>query len=150
MTVDATRPLRGATPARVLLVDDDEVDIESTRRALEVSGYPLRLDVVKSGEDALAYLRQEGKFEGRPTPDLVLLDVKMPGISGIDTFRAIKRDPRTGWIPIVMITASTHDEDMLRGYTEQAHGYLIKPIDIDILKSIVKGLGIPDPSCDPH
>lgn len=134
MTVDATRP------RRVLLVNDDELDIGMLRKAMDGASYIIRPEVVTSGEEALAYLLQQGRFHNRTSPDVVLLDIRMPGISGIETFRAMKGDERIARVPVVMLVGSSHDEDMVRAFTEGAQGYLIKPVSPVALDAILQGL----------
>jgi CheY-like chemotaxis protein len=132
--------LGAARPARVLLVDDDIRDIELTTTSLAAARLAVQLEILNSGEEALAYLRGEGRFTNALRPDLVLLDVKMPGISGIETLHEIKNDPRLRQLPVVMLTSSTIDEDILRSYTEQAHAYMTKPIDADSFKLALQRL----------
>ncbi len=128
----------GARAARVLLVDDDDVDSDLTRATLESARIAVAMHRVDSGEQALAYLNEEG--DGAAAPDLVLLDVKMPGMNGIETLHAIKSDLRLKHIPVIMLSSSTHDEDILRSYAEQAYAYLTKPIHVDSFRAIVRRL----------
>lgn len=132
MTVDAARP------ARVLLVDDDKTDVELTRATLAAARLAVQFHIVGSGEEALTYLRREGKHAQAPVPDLVMLDIKMPGISGIETLRLVKEDPRFDRLPVIMLTSSSHDEEILRGYTGQAYAFMTKPIDVDSFRGILR------------
>ncbi len=129
-----------ARPARVLLVDDNDTDVERTRAALAYAKLAVDLEAVSSGEEALAFLRREGRYTHAFTPDLVLLDVQMPGISGIETLRLIKSDPALKAIPVIMLTSSCRDEDVLRSYTEHANAYVTKPIDMESFRSVVQRL----------
>src|SRR5438128_2628201 len=122
MIVDSARP------ARVLLVDDSATDVELTCASLAAARLAVQVEVVDSGEQALAYLKREGRFAAAPIPDMVLLDVKMTGIDGIETLRLIKSDPALRPIPVIMLTSSVHDEDILRSYSQQAHAYMTKPL----------------------
>lgn len=134
MTLARTRP------ARILLVDDNGADVALARAALKSSKLIVELETVASGEEALAFLRREGRYAGAFAPDLVLLDVKMPGISGIETLHAIKSDPQLKCTPVIMLTSSTQDEDVLRSYTEHANAYIPKPIDMDSFRAVVQRL----------
>ncbi len=127
-------------PARILLVDDNATDVALTRAALRSAKLAVELHCVSSGEEALQFLRREGRHAAAPAPDLVLLDVRMPGISGIETLQIIKADPRLRALPVVMLTSSTLDEDVLRSYTEHANAYMTKPIDIDSFRTVVQRL----------
>ena len=133
-------PTPEARPARILLVDDNATDVALTRAALRAAKLAVELHSVSSGEAALAFLRREGDFAAAPAPDLVLLDVRMPGISVIETLRVIKSDPTLQHLPVVMLTSSTLDEDVLRSYTEHASAYMTKPIDIDSFRAVVQRL----------
>lgn len=124
-----------AQPARVLLVDDDEIDARLTRATLEAARIALELKEVGSGESALNHLR-----DNPHSTDLILLDVRMPGMNGIETLQAIKGDPRLAHIPVVMLSSSTSDEDILRSYAEQAQAYMTKPIQVDAFRAIVRRL----------
>lgn len=129
-----------ARPARILLVDDNGADVALAHAALRSSKLVVELETVSSGEEALAFLRRQGRHAHAFVPDLVLLDVKMPGISGIETLQAIKSDRRLRRTPVIMLTSSTQDEDVLRSYTEHANAYIPKPIDMESFRSVVQRL----------
>jgi two-component system response regulator len=136
--------LDAARTARVLLVDDEETDVKLTVATLEAARIAVDLHTESSGERALEVLRDlrlftDGSGRGR-LPDLILLDVKMPGMNGLETLQAIKSDARLQHIPVVMLSSSTHDEDILRSYAEQAHAYLTKPIQVESFRAVMRRL----------
>jgi CheY-like chemotaxis protein len=115
----------------VLLVEDDEGDVLMTREAFEF--YKLRnpLHVVSDGEQALQFLRRTGPFAGAPRPGMVLLDVNLPRLSGLEVLAELKQDPDLMLIPVVMLTTSQADEDILRSYKLHANAYVSKPVDFE-------------------
>jgi CheY-like chemotaxis protein len=117
-------------PINVLLVEDDEGDVVLTREAFE-EYLQNRLDVVGDGAQAMAYLRREGPYTEAPTPDLVLLDLNLPGRDGRDVLAEIKSDQQLSHIPVVVLTTSAADEDVLRSYQAHANAYVTKPVDLD-------------------
>jgi CheY-like chemotaxis protein len=117
-------------PAEVLLVDDDEEDALLTRRALERSKLTLRLTWVDDGEKALAHLRREPGYADVVRPDLVLLDLNMPKMSGYSVLEQIRADPLLSRIPVVILTTSRAEEDVIRGYDLRANAYVIKPVGL--------------------
>ena len=123
---------RGPQPRaiRVLLVEDDEGDVVLTREAF---GEYLnnKLDVVHDGNQALAYLRGEGTYQDTPKPDLVLLDLNLPGRDGREVLSEIKSDPALAHVPVVVLTTSAAEEDVLRSYQLHANAFVTKPVDLD-------------------
>lgn len=132
--------LQGARPVHILLVEDSDADVALTRAALSAAKVLVSLDVVMTGEAALKYLRRAAPYEASARPDLVLLDIKLPGISGIETLRALKSDVSTRNIPVVMLTSSTQDEDILRSYDAHANAYIAKPVDMEAFRTVVQRL----------
>jgi CheY-like chemotaxis protein len=118
-------------PVSVLLVEDDEGDAFMTREAFEF--YELRnsLHVVTDGEQALQFVRQTGPFADAPRPGLILLDVNLPRLSGLEVLAELKRDPELAVIPVVMLTTSRAEEDILRSYELHANAYVSKPVDFE-------------------
>ncbi|SPD76304.1 Response regulator rcp1 [uncultured Desulfobacterium sp.] len=118
-------------PSHILLVEDEEAHAELTKRAVRKSGNANRLDVVTSGEDALDYVFNRGAYADRsqyPMPGLILLDIKLPGIDGIEVLKAIKEDQNLRKIPVIMLTSSERDADVISSYKNYANSYLTKPV----------------------
>jgi CheY-like chemotaxis protein len=115
----------------VLLVEDDEGDVLMTREAFEF--YKLRnpLHVVSDGVQALEFLRRTGPFADAPRPGMILLDVNLPRLSGLEVLAELKQDPDLMLIPVVMLTTSQADEDILRSYKLHANAYVSKPVDFE-------------------
>lgn len=132
--------LQSARPVHILLVEDSDADVVLTRAALSAAKVLVSLDVVMTGEAALKYLRRSAPYESAVRPDLVLLDIKLPGISGIETLRSLKSDEHTRNIPVVMLTSSTQDEDILRSYDAHANAYIAKPVDMEAFRTVVQRL----------
>jgi len=121
----------------ILLVEDNEDDVIITRRAIEKGGIRNRLYVVPDGEEALNFLRKEGKYKDVPRPGLVLLDLKMPKIDGFEVLKQVKNDNDLKFIPIVVLTSSGRDEDVRRAYTLGCNSYLVKPEKFEKLTETV-------------
>jgi CheY-like chemotaxis protein len=118
-------------PVDVLLVEDDEGDALMTREAFEFYRIRNTLHVVTDGEQALDFVRRQGRFAGAPRPGLILLDVNLPRVSGLEVLAELKQDPELRVIPIVMLTTSQAEEDILRSYKLHANAYVSKPVDFE-------------------
>jgi len=114
----------------VLLVEDDPGDVLMTREAFE-EYLNNRLDVVSDGSEALSYLRREGEFADAPRPDLILLDLNLPRRDGREVLAEVKADVNLRTIPVIVLTTSQADEDVLRSYQLHANAYVTKPVDFD-------------------
>jgi CheY-like chemotaxis protein len=114
----------------VLLVEDDPGDVLMTREAFE-DFLNNRLDVVNDGAAAISFLRKEAPYEDAPTPDLILLDLNLPRRDGREVLAEIKADPNLRHIPVVVLTTSAADEDILRSYQLHANAYVTKPVDFE-------------------
>ncbi|MDQ3815719.1 MAG: response regulator [Armatimonadota bacterium] len=117
----------------VLLVEDNEDHIFLASRALHNSGLPLNLYVVRDGEEALEFIYQTGAHREAPRPDLILLDIKLPGRDGFEVLQELKTNESFKAIPIVMLTSSGADTDVSRAYVLGANSYITKPVDISEL-----------------
>jgi CheY-like chemotaxis protein len=115
----------------VLLVEDDDGDALMTREAFDYYKIRNKLHVVTDGEQALQFLRRSGPFTDVPRPGLVLLDVNLPRRSGLEVLAEIKQDPDLLVIPVVMLTTSRAEEDVLRSYALHANAYISKPVDFE-------------------
>jgi CheY-like chemotaxis protein len=114
----------------VLLVEDDPGDVLMTREAFEEYLHN-RLDVVSDGSEALAYLRREGEYADAPRPDLILLDLNLPRRDGREVLAEVKADVNLRTIPVIVLTTSQADEDVLKSYQLHANAYVTKPVDFD-------------------
>ena len=134
--------MKAAALINILLVDDSEDDIEFTLKALEMTKLANNVEVVHNGIEALAYLRKEGKYASQPTPSLVLLDLNMPMKDGREVLKEVKADPAMHKIPIVILTTSQAEEDIVRSYDLHANCYISKPVDLDGLIRVVQAIDI--------
>ncbi|HEV7470633.1 MAG: response regulator receiver protein [Pseudonocardia sp.] len=114
----------------VLLVEDDPGDVLMTREAFEEYLHN-RLDVVTDGSEALAYLRNEGQYADAPRPDLILLDLNLPRRDGREVLAEVKGDPSLQHIPVIVLTTSQAEEDVLKSYQLHANAYVTKPVDFE-------------------
>jgi CheY-like chemotaxis protein len=130
----------GERQIEVLLVEDDPGDVMMTREAFQDYKLHNELHVVSDGAEAMAFLRQEGEYAGRPRPDLVLLDLNLPRMDGRQVLEAIKSDPELASIPVVVLTTSENEDDVLRSYSLHANAYVTKPVDfarfIEVIRQI--------------
>jgi CheY-like chemotaxis protein len=129
----------------ILLVEDNESDEALTLRALKKANILNQVVVVHDGAEAIDYLHAKGKFTGRDvtdTPQVVLLDLNLPKVGGHDVLRAIRADARTKLIPVVVLTSSKQDKDLIEGYTVGANSYVVKPVDFLQFSGAVVQLGL--------
>jgi CheY-like chemotaxis protein len=122
----------------VLLVEDDPGDVLMTREAFEQHKVRNTLHVVSDGVEALSFLRQEGEYADVPRPDLVLLDLNLPRKDGREVLAEIKADPQLRRTPVVVLTTSEAEEDVLRSYDLHANAYVAKPVDFDRFIDVVQ------------
>jgi CheY-like chemotaxis protein len=126
------------TPIEVLLVEDDPGDVLMTQEAFQEHKVRNRLTVVSDGAEALSYLRREGPYADAVRPDLILLDLNLPRRDGREVLAEIKKDDDLGRIPVVVLTTSAADEDILRSYQLHANAYVTKPVDFERFISVVR------------
>jgi len=128
------------TPVEILLVEDNPGDIRLIEEAFKDVRLCNRLKVVQDGAAALAYLRREGPYADAARPDLILLDLNLPKKSGQDVLREIKDDEHLAWIPVVVLTTSQAEEDILSTYDLQANCYISKPVDLDQFIRVIQSI----------
>jgi CheY-like chemotaxis protein len=131
------RAVAGAT-VNLLLVEDDPGDVLMTSEALDGAKLLHSLHVVDNGEDAITFLRRQGKFSEVPRPDLVFLDLNLPRLDGREVLGIVKEDESLRRIPIVVLTTSDSEEDVLRSYDLHANAYVTKPVDFDGFSRVVR------------
>jgi CheY-like chemotaxis protein len=114
----------------ILLAEDDEDHIFLIQKAISSAknGIAYRFHVVKDGVECLEYVRQEGRYQGAPRPDLILLDIKMPKKDGLEVLEELKSDPKTKTIPVIMLTSSANETDILKSYGLGSNSYITKPL----------------------
>ena len=122
----------------ILLVEDDPGDVLMTREAFDDYKVRNQLHVVSDGAEAMAFLRQEGEYADKPRPDLVLLDLNLPRKDGREVLAEIKGDDELQQIPVVVLTTSKAEEDVLRSYKLHANAYVPKPVDFDRFIEVVR------------
>ncbi len=133
-----------ATPRSILLAEDSPQDAEMTLNALESFGVANGIDVVNDGAEALDYLFCRGAYAERPKqpPVLVLLDLKMPKVDGLEVLRSIKADEALKLIPVVMLTSSREEQDVVRSYKLGVNAYVVKPVGFQDFIDAVRQLGV--------
>jgi two-component system response regulator len=133
------------TDIEILLVEDNSSDAEMTIDALKKNGLAGKLLRVKDGAEALDFLFAEGAFIGRDMknkPKIILLDLKMPKVNGIEVLQRIRADERTKNIPVVMLTSSKEDPDIKKCYELGVNSYVVKPVEFDEFQNAISGLGL--------
>jgi CheY-like chemotaxis protein len=128
---------------KILLVEDNLNDVELIMSSLKSFNLANTIDVVHDGVDALDYLRYNGKFKNREKgyPAVLLLDIKMPRMDGIEVLREIRNDPMLKILPVVMLTSSKEEQDLLTSYELGVNAYVVKPVDFSQFSEAVKNLG---------
>ena len=127
-------------PIELLLVEDSEPDVRLTIEALHEAKVKNRLWVVEDGVEAMEFLRQENRHADAPRPDLILLDLNLPRKDGREVLREVKADPSLRRIPVVILTTSRSEEDVLRAYDLHANCYITKPVDFSRFMEVVKSI----------
>jgi CheY-like chemotaxis protein len=125
-------------PIEILLVEDNPGDVRLTQEALKEGKVYSNLHTVKDGVEAMEYLRREGKYKDVPRPDIILLDLNLPRKDGREVLEEIKRDEKLKRIPVVVLTTSKAEEDVLRTYNLHANCYVTKPVDLEKFMVVVK------------
>jgi chemotaxis family two-component system response regulator Rcp1 len=133
-------PASGGKPIEILLVEDNPGDVRLTIEGLRESKVRNNLHVAADGVIALAFLRREPGYEHAPRPDLILLDLNLPRKDGREVLAEVKADPELKRIPIVVLTTSSAEQDVLRSYELQAASYITKPVDLEQFITVVKSI----------
>jgi CheY-like chemotaxis protein len=127
-------------PVEILLVEDNPGDVRLTREALREGKVRNNLSVASDGVEAIAYLRKEGEHAKAVRPDLILLDLNLPRMDGREVLKEIKADPVLRHIPVVVLTSSQAEEDIVRAYDLHANCYVTKPVDLDQFIRVVESI----------
>lgn len=122
----------------ILLVEDNPADVDLTQETLAYAKIRNRLHVVNDGEDALAFLRRQGRYSEAIRPDLILLDLNLPRKDGREVLAELKADPELRSIPVVVLTSSDAEKDVVRSYHLGANCYVTKPVDLDQFANVVR------------
>jgi chemotaxis family two-component system response regulator Rcp1 len=126
-----------ARPIRILLAEDEPADIELVKQAFKQTKIMSELSIVNDGVELLEFLRKEGRFEKASTPDLILLDLNMPRMSGREALSEIRKDPRITSLPVVVMTSSPSEEDIVKSYQLHANCFVRKPLAMSEFEKIV-------------
>ena len=126
--------------ARILIAEDDEADIELLTRAFKKSKLPNEVYIVRDGVEALEFLRREGRYKSAPGVDMILLDINMPRKNGQEVLYDIRHDQSLRRLPVVMLTSSDAEEDIMRAYENGANSYIRKPVGFEELIEVVRKL----------
>ena len=129
-----------ASPIEILLVEDNPGDANLTKKALADSKVHNNMHVAEDGEEALAFLRQEGDYSDARRPDLILLDLNLPKTSGHEVLQEIKDDETLSTIPVVVLSSSSAEEDIIKTYKLHASCYVSKPVDLTQFMKVVKSI----------
>ncbi len=129
-----------AAPIEVLLVEDSPGDVRLTREAFKDAKVHINLHVASDGTKAMAFLKREGEYANAPRPDLILLDLNLPKKDGREVLDEIKQNPTLKTIPVVILTTSSSEGDILRSYQLHANCYITKPVGLDGFLTVVKSI----------
>ncbi|MGD9488563.1 MAG: response regulator [Calditrichaceae bacterium] len=129
---------------KILLVEDDKNDLELTLSALDENHLSNEIDIVRDGEEALDYLYRRGRFKDRDkeNPAVILLDLKLPKVNGMEVLKQVKGDPDLKSIPIVMLTSSREEKDLVSSYNLGVNAFVVKPVEFERFVDAVKQLGL--------
>jgi two-component system, chemotaxis family, response regulator Rcp1 len=136
-----TSAMEAGRPAEILLVEDSENDVLLTQEAFRDAKLKVRLHHVANGELCMAFLRRQGRFADAPVPDLILLDLNLPVMDGREVLREIAADARLQHLPVVILTTSSSEQDILDMYKLRCSSYITKPVDFDQFVRVIRSLG---------
>jgi two-component system, chemotaxis family, response regulator Rcp1 len=143
VTAEHEEPIRRefqGRPAQILLVEDSPSDTAMIRALLEEWRFVNEVHALSDGDTALGFVRREGKFASAPRPDLILLDLNLPGRDGRDLLKEIKEDRDLRTIPVIVLTSSSAESDILGAYVEHANAYITKPVELEAFLRVIKGI----------
>jgi len=132
--------LRGSRHAEILLVEDNRDDVTLTREGFKQSSLMINLHHVEHGEACMAFLRKEGEYADAPTPDLILLDLNMPVMDGREVLAELVADENLKHLPVVVLTTSTDNQDVLKMYKLRCNAYATKPVDFNQFLHVIQGI----------
>ena len=135
-----TQPRRSGTPVEILLIEDNPADVRLTREALAEGKVLNNLTVAADGVEGLAVLRREGVYADAPRPDIILLDLNLPKKDGREVLADIKHDPDLRRIPVVVLTTSRAEQDLVKTYNLHVNCYIVKPVDLDQFITVVQSI----------
>ena len=133
--------MEAGRPAEVLLVEDDDDDVYITRKGFQASRLAVNLHRVRNGRECMQFLRRDGPYASAPTPDLILLDINMPIMDGREVLAEIVRDEALRQLPVVVLTTSEADRDVLDMYDLRCSSYITKPVDFEQFTRVIRELG---------
>ena len=133
-----------AEPSKILLVEDDPHDVELTLSALSENHLTNEIVVVRDGAEALDYLYRRGPYQSREAgnPEVILLDLKLPKVDGLDVLKRIKADPNIKTVPVVMLTSSREEKDLVESYNSGSNAYVVKPVGFGDFLEAVRQVGL--------
>jgi CheY-like chemotaxis protein len=134
------KEITAGQPIEILLVEDNPGDVRLTREAMRDAKVRNTMRIVTDGVEALAFLRRQGQYADAPRPDVILLDLNLPKKDGREVLAEIKTDPNLRRIPVVILTTSEAEEDILKAYDLYANAYVAKPVDLDKFITVVKSI----------
>jgi two-component system, chemotaxis family, response regulator Rcp1 len=133
-----TSALSKSRPAEILLAEDNENDVELIRMGFKKSKLLINLHHVKDGEECMAFLRKQGKYADVATPDMILLDLNMPRMDGREVMTEMVADETLCYIPVVVLTTSAQDEEILKMYKLRCSSYIVKPVDFEKFLQVIR------------
>ncbi|MFP4488403.1 MAG: response regulator [Bacteroidales bacterium] len=137
--------MKNFSEVEILIVEDNLNDAEMALRALKQNKLTNKVLVVSDGEEALDFVYSRGKFKGRPIdkkPKMILLDLKLPKVDGLEVLKVIKSDENTKMIPVIVLTSSKEESDMVESYRLGVNSYIVKPVDFDKFVDAIRDLGL--------
>lgn len=132
--------LEKSKPAEILLVEDNEDDVLLMQEGFKLSKLLVNIHHVPNGVECMDFLRKENNYKDVPTPDLILLDINMPLMNGHEVLTEISKDPDLCYLPVVVMTTSSEDQDILKMYKLRCSSYIVKPVDFDQFQKVINDL----------